>query len=124
MASGGRVLSKSKPRDRQLVFRQVCRRLAGADSYVPVVVVQGYQVPTLLGESAYYTNKRGELIHHPGAYGYPMIYHASSRRVEVGIKYVAAMAAAVTDLLESLETPARIAPDDHRMILLDDNSPP
>lgn len=50
----------------------------------PIVTVPGAQWPRLMGESYYFTNKSGQIIRHPSGYGYPMEYHASTRRIEVG----------------------------------------
>jgi len=52
--------------------------------------VAGNKNPTIEGVGHYYTNKSGDIIRHPNAYkaawGKP-IYHASTKRIEVGDKW-------------------------------------
>ena len=70
---------------KSLSFRRAMRDAAGAARHVPVVVVDGVQPPTVRGRGYYWTTPSGKTeVHHPNAYGWPVVYHASTRRVEVG----------------------------------------
>ena len=63
---------------------QIARRVACAESHVPVCTVPGNAEPVLTGEGWYFTTPGGTYIRHPNAYRWPKVYHASTRRVEVG----------------------------------------
>lgn len=55
----------------------------------PIVVVPGGRPPELVGESYYWTTPSGRTrVRHPNAYGWPTLYHASTRRIEVGEQWV------------------------------------
>ena len=55
-----------------------------------VDVVVGTSAPTCEGESYFFTTPSGNtIIRHPGAYRWPMAYHCSTRRVEVGHLWLA-----------------------------------
>lgn len=73
--------------------RRAVRKLAGAKwASIPIVVVPGRKRPSEEGESWYYTTPSGKtLIRYPGSYKWPKMYHASTRRVEVGERYVKRM---------------------------------
>lgn len=72
------------------LFRKIIRKLAKVQYSYPICIVPGNKAPILAGESAYYTNKSGDIVRHPNAYrrafGKP-IYHHSTRRIEVGEKW-------------------------------------
>jgi len=72
--------------------RSLARRIAGAHNSIPVVVVSGTKAPKLCGESYHYTTKTGLPIYHPNAYskkGFSsMVYHCSTLRVEVGVRWL------------------------------------
>lgn len=72
--------------------RRMVRELAG-ESWTarPVAVVEGYVAPRLAGRSYYWTTLSGRtIVRHPNAYGWPTLYHASTRRVEVGADWIVA----------------------------------
>lgn len=57
----------------------------------PIRVIDGDQAPALRGRSYYWTTTSGKTeVRHPGAYGWPTLYHASTRRIEVGADWLAA----------------------------------
>lgn len=72
-------------------IKSLCRRLAGCNKYdnVPVVMVAGSQEPTMQGSSYYHTTLSGRtIVRHPSAYGYPTLYHPSTRHIVVGADYI------------------------------------
>jgi hypothetical protein len=73
--------------------RRVIRRAAGADPHVPVRVVEGDMPLVLRGHRCHWTTKGGSHICHPNAYSAKgwsnMVYHHSTRRVEVGREWMA-----------------------------------
>lgn len=73
-----------------LSIRSFVRRLAGhAGSSYPIVVTPGDSAPTLCGRSYYWTTPSGKTeVRHPNAYGWPTLYHASTRRIEVGASWL------------------------------------
>jgi hypothetical protein len=64
-----------------------------AETYAPIVVVDGTQAPQRRGTGYYFETPSGQICHHPNAYrrafGRP-IYCASTVRVEVGREWLAA----------------------------------
>jgi len=73
--------------------RRALRRLAGMDRHdsCPVRVTHGFSAPREAGESYHWTTPSGlTRVWYPGAYGWPTMYHASTRRIEVGIHWLAA----------------------------------
>lgn len=81
----------SKATDIGLELRRMLRECVGAHSNCPVKIVSGNAKPSLKGRGFHYTNKRGQVIHHPNAYmkawGKP-IYNPSTIRVEVGFDWL------------------------------------
>ena len=82
---------KTAKRTPTTIRRQI-REAAGCDwTSCPVEIVEGYVDPHMAGSTYYFTNKSGDIVRYPGAYsakyGRP-IYHASTRRVEVGQTWV------------------------------------
>lgn len=77
---------------KRLERNRFVRGWVGAGPHWPVVVVPGDGSPSPEGCAAYYTNARGNVVHHPNAYrrawGKPT-YHHSTRRVEVGDEWLA-----------------------------------
>ena len=74
------------------LLNRLCREHAGAKKHVPVVEVDGYAAPQLLGHAAYYTTPAGKPVYHPSAYRSAygkVVYHGSTRRVEVGRGWLA-----------------------------------
>jgi len=74
-------------------LRWAVRHAAGgrgaADYRVPVIVVAGRERPRYRGEGGYHTTMSGRTrVYHPGAYGYRTLYHCSTRRVEVGARWL------------------------------------
>ena len=67
--------------------RELARRIAGAESHIPVRVVPGWQRPIKRGEGYYWETPSGNICYHPSAYrnafGHPVYVH-STHRVEVG----------------------------------------
>jgi hypothetical protein len=56
----------------------------------PVCVIPGASAPTCEGAGYYFTTPSGKtVVHHPNAYGYRTLYHCSTRRVEVGARWLA-----------------------------------
>jgi len=82
------IISRDKDAEK---IRTHIRKKACANRGCPIEIVKGRFSPRIVGRSYYFTNKRGDIIHHPSAYmnawGKP-IYHASTRRVEVGSSWV------------------------------------
>jgi hypothetical protein len=72
-------------------YRSWIRSQARAASHLPIAVVDGPSAPQELGERGYWTTPSGRtIVRHPNAYGYPTLYHCSTRRVEVGRDWLAA----------------------------------
>lgn len=71
--------------------RKLCRLAAGmgARDTRPVIVERGSHAPKEIGRGYYHTNKSGDIVHYPNAYGYRTVYHASTRRVVVGHRWLA-----------------------------------
>lgn len=69
------------------LIKKLIRESVSARSNCPIKIINGSDPPKLKGRGWYYTNKRGDKIHHPNAYrkawGKP-IYNPSTIRVEVG----------------------------------------
>jgi len=75
--------------DTRLV-RRVVREAVGAHTNTPVRIVAGDRAPRIVGRSYYWTTPSGKTeVQHPNAYGWPVLYHASTRRVQVGAGWVA-----------------------------------
>lgn len=54
-----------------------------------IEVVPGNEPPKLAGRGFYWTTPSGKtVVHHPNAYRWPKLYHASTRRIEVGERWV------------------------------------
>lgn len=81
-------------RARARLKRRIRSDAMESGSNSPVVVVEGGSPPKVRGRSYYHTNASGDLIRHPNAYrrayGKP-IYVPSSRRIEVGERWVSAL---------------------------------
>ena len=67
---------------------QLRRRADCTWNGAPVDVIPGGDAPHEAGESSYYTTPGGKLIHHPNAYKWAKVYHASTVCVEVGRKWL------------------------------------
>ena len=65
---------------------KVVREVAGqTGTPYPIQDVDGFAAPKLVGRSYYWTTLSGKTeVRHPGAYGWPTLYHASTRRIQVG----------------------------------------
>jgi len=86
--------------------RRIARAAAGAHSNARVEVVAGNAEPAVVGRSYYWTTPSGKTeVRYPNAYGWRTLYHASTRRVEVGVEWLAARAA---DFAASLQLGAGI----------------
>jgi hypothetical protein len=73
--------------DTTLEQRRLARQYADQRVHhsIPVEIVDGDVAPRVAGESYYWTTPSGKtIVHHPSAYGWPTLYHASTLRVEVG----------------------------------------
>ena len=70
--------------------RRVARVFAGEYWMArPVEVVEGRSPPELIGDSYYFTTPSGNTrVHHPGAYKWPTRYWPSTKRIEVGRKWL------------------------------------
>lgn len=72
--------------------RTAVRRVFGLDrnTQVPVIVLPGGRMPPRkLGRGYYHTTLSGKtIVHHPNAYGWPTLYHPSTRRIVVGELWV------------------------------------
>ena len=70
-----------------ILLKRLIRKSVGANNNTPVHIIEGNMPPKLRGKIWHYTNKSGDIIHHPNAYraawGKP-IYIRSTIRVEVG----------------------------------------
>lgn len=73
-----------------LEARRYCRTMSGLlpRDNRPVMIERGNRAPKVIGRSYYHTNKSGQIIHHPNAYGYSTIYHHSTVRVVVGHRWL------------------------------------
>lgn len=70
--------------------RRAARAACGAWCSRPVEVVPGDVAPHLAGERPYWTTLSGKTrVYHPNAYGWPTLYHRSTRRVVVGAEWFA-----------------------------------
>lgn len=72
---------------KKLNIPYIARLMHCESNSVPVKFVPGNKSPTLIGKGGYYTTKGGLVIRYPSAYGqhcYHMVYHASTRRIDVG----------------------------------------
>lgn len=70
-------------------YRQISKvvRAACNESGTPYAIetVDGFAVPKLIGKSYFWTTLSGKtVVHHPNAYGWPTLYHASTLRIQVG----------------------------------------
>jgi len=54
----------------------------------PVWIITGDQPPAMTGNSGYWTTPGGREIKNPNSYGHPTVYHRSTRRVEVGRRWL------------------------------------
>jgi len=74
--------------------RRAIKRRIGAPSHVEVVILEGSKKqenspPKLAGHAGYHTTPSGKtIVTHPGAYGWRMVYHCSTERVEVGREWI------------------------------------
>lgn len=59
----------------------------------PIEIVAGDTAPRAAGRSYYWTTPGGKAIQYPNAYRWPKVYHASSRRIEVGVDWLVARGA-------------------------------
>jgi len=68
--------------------RTLLRVLAGLgprDYRYPVTLVDGASPPEDVGSSGYWTTPSGKtVVIHPRAYGWPVVYHCSTREIRVG----------------------------------------
>lgn len=101
-------------RTRRLISKLVRRELGLSGSPYPIVFVDGFAAPALKGRSYYWTTPSGKTeVSHPNAYGWPTVYHASTRRIEVGKGWVCqALAAHWADERDvaALLTPKAVRP--------------
>lgn len=68
-----------------ITAERAARRIAGVrDSFPQIEPVPGDTAPRALGSSYYFSTLGGTPIRHPSAYRWPKVYHASTRRIEVG----------------------------------------
>jgi hypothetical protein len=73
------------------IINRFARDVAGCNAHdsVPVVVVPGNSSPRVAGRSYHWTTLSGKTeVRHPNAYGWPTLYHASTRRVVVGASWL------------------------------------
>jgi hypothetical protein len=74
--------------------RRAIKRRISAPSHVEVVILEGSKKqenspPKLAGHAGYHTTPSGKtIVTHPGAYGWRMVYHCSTERVEVGREWI------------------------------------
>jgi hypothetical protein len=71
--------------------RAILRSANQPQTNIRIEVVPGIALaPRTVGQSYYWTTPSGRtIVHHPQAYGYRTLYHASTRRVIVGEQWVA-----------------------------------
>lgn len=69
-------------------IKSIIRKNAGvapSDTFPRIEIRDGAAAPRLIGRSYYWTTPSGRTaIQHPNAYGWPVRYHHSSRRIVVG----------------------------------------
>jgi hypothetical protein len=70
-------------------YRQISKTVRAAAGLsgtpYPIEAVDGFKAPRMVGEGYYWTTMSGKtIVHHPNAYGWPTLYHASTRRIVVG----------------------------------------
>lgn len=87
------AVQASEAKWRKAVSRKVRAACNRSRSPFPIVPVDGGSAPRVVGTSPHYRNASGDIIRHPSAYrkawGKP-IYHASTKRIEVGRDWLAA----------------------------------
>jgi hypothetical protein len=81
-------MTKSEQRRISKVVRAACGQTGTPYS---IEYVDGFAAPKLVGQSYYHTTLSGRtVVTYPNAYDYPTLYHASTRRIEVGRGWVTA----------------------------------
>lgn len=72
-------------RNYSTISKTVRSKIGRAGSPYPIIAVDGFSAPKLEGKSYFWTTISGKtVVHHPNAYGYPTLYHASTLRIVVG----------------------------------------
>lgn len=76
------------------IRRAVLLSAGETQANIRIVVVPGIALaPRKAGRSYYWTTPSGKTeVQHPSAYGWPTVYHSSTRRVEVGAQWLACVA--------------------------------
>ena len=76
--------------------REIRRIVRTTQANISVEVVPGYLSPVVVGERGHYENKKGDWIEHPKSYKWlsNLTYFPSTRRVEVGARWLAERRAA------------------------------
>ena len=81
-------IAADKARGSARHYSKVIRAAAGLNGTpYPIVDVDGFQAPRLVGESYHWTTPAGTLVRHHSAFarrGWPTVYHSSTLRIEVG----------------------------------------
>lgn len=71
--------------------RAILRSANQTQTNIRIEVIPGIALaPKTVGQSYYWTTPSGKtIVNHPSAYGWPTVYHASTRRVIVGEQWAA-----------------------------------
>jgi hypothetical protein len=92
--SGEGTLCRVAVRVPNRATRRFCREIAGTHKSCPIVLVDGAAPPHERGDEWHYTNRSGDVVQHPGAYGRKgwssLVYQHSTLRCEVGRLWLAA----------------------------------
>jgi hypothetical protein len=73
----------------QINKKYLARLIVGDCGNRPVVFIpNSKQPPKVKGHSFYHTTPGGRIVHHPNAYGYRTVYHASTIHTTVGENWV------------------------------------
>lgn len=89
---GGKNKGEIMTKKNKTLIRRSIREIAKAPyNHVPIKFLDNCAPPVTKGNSFFFTNKRGDIIHYPNAYsrawGKP-IYHHSTVEVEVGKEWI------------------------------------
>ena len=69
-------------------FKQAARLFAGAQNNTPVGLLEDATPPRIAGRSYYWTTPAGTPVRYPNAYGWPTVYHSSTRVVVAGKRWL------------------------------------
>lgn len=102
-----------------LLIKRLIRQLAGASTNLPILVEENHRRPRVAGHYGYYTTPSAKtIVRSRNAYGYPVVYHESTRHIAVGRKWLSRhLAFDATDLAAGPPEPELPR---HRVITLEE----